>query len=363
MSGLSNTSLSSSDCICATDPDCQRPSALYGWEQISNVSVFTMNYIIEGSIDGCFALDSFLLSTLQCFYSNSDCLSIVMNYLNQTYFHLTTNISWFTPKSLIYDPLTTRFPPNSSLSIITKEMMIEQWNINSSFEDYYSSCKPNYCSYSSKSYEYNSIGVIIKMVSMIGGLIVALRLITPQIVTFILRFFEPKIKQQGGGEGKHFYIFEINMTLHLFEIVRPKLFNRIKMFYKNLIKFLYNELINLTIFPQYTFGTNLNRSEVKRLNRLSTRLYIILLIIGFIILSIHTLIHPEILTETINKPSLNVYKSLFDNHNDTLECSCSLISSTYDQYIQIEPKFPSGKFQIKIPISIVISDLFELLYI
>ena len=143
-------------------------------------------------MDGCFALDSFLLSTLQCFYSNFDCLSIIMNYLNRRYIQLNTDISWFTPQSLIYDPLNTRFPRNTSLSIITKEMMIEQWNLNSSFNDYYSSCKPTYCSYSSKAHKYNSIEVIIKIVSMINGLIVALRLITPQIVTFILRFSNQK---------------------------------------------------------------------------------------------------------------------------------------------------------------------------
>jgi hypothetical protein len=108
---------------------------------------------------------------------------------------------------------------------------------------------------------------------------------------------------------------------------------------------LYTEIIDLTIFPQYTFGNNVNRMRAKRLNQLATRLYILLIIIGFVILSLHTLVQPQVLTETFIKPSLTTYEHLLVDHGDILQCTCSLISSTYDQYINIEPIFHQVKFE------------------
>ncbi|CAF4117745.1 unnamed protein product, partial [Adineta steineri] len=42
---------------------------------------------------------------------------------------------------------------------------------------------------------------------------------------------------------------------------------------------------------------------------------------------------------TFDKPSFNVYNALVKDHGDTLQCQCSLISSTYNQYVQLEPIF------------------------
>jgi hypothetical protein len=218
---VSNTNLTSNGCICATDPYCQSPSALYGWTQTINSPIFAMIYVIPGSIDGCFALDSFLLSTLECFYSNSDCLSNIATYINASYSTLATEIPWFIPNPLVYDPLSSRFTPTTSLSVITKEMMIEQWNYVPSFNHYYGACKPQYCTYSYRAYTYNYVGVIIKMVSMIGGLTMALRLITPQLVSFIYQFFQPKIQQQ--RQSKHLSdnstssVFLLNSSSEVFQ--------------------------------------------------------------------------------------------------------------------------------------------------
>ena len=77
----------------------------------------------------------------------------------------------------------------------------------------------------------------------------------------------------------------------------------------------------------------------KRLGQLATRLYTVLLTGGLVVLMFYTIIQPQILTKVFEKPSLNVYKSLLLDHNDTLHCPCSSISLTYDQYITTEPVF------------------------
>ncbi|CAF1642375.1 unnamed protein product, partial [Adineta steineri] len=79
--------------------------------------------------------------------------------------------------------------------------------------------------------------------------------------------------------------------------------------------------------------------RAKYLGQLATRLYIVLLVIGLIILTLYSVVKPRLLSKSFAKPSLDVYNSLVRDHHDTLRCPCSNISSVYDRYVQIEPKF------------------------
>ena len=103
---------------------------------------------------------------------------------------------------------------------------------------------------------------------------------------------------------------------------------------------MYKKLINLNIFPLRTFGSSIDRTRAKRLGQLTTRLYIVLLIISFVIATLYTIIQPRTLTKTFDQPSLDRYKQLLiDHNNDSLQCPCSLISSMYKEYVTIEPVF------------------------
>ncbi|CAF4373130.1 unnamed protein product, partial [Adineta steineri] len=98
-------------------------------------------------------------------------------------------------------------------------------------------------------------------------------------------------------------------------------------------------MLNLNIFPARTFGSKIDRITVKYLGQWSTRLYFILLTIIFVILTLYTAIQPQTLTKSFATPSLTFYKNLMNDHNDKLECPCSLISSPYDRYVEIQPIF------------------------
>ncbi len=112
-----------------------------------------------------------------------------------------------------------------------------------------------------------------------------------------------------------------------------------KNFLKNMIKFLYRKLTNLNIFHLRSFGTHIDRVNAEHLGRIATRLYLGLLIIGLSILTLYTIIQPEILTKTYVKPSLNLYRSLIKDHVNTLECPCSKVSSPHSRSVTIEPIF------------------------
>ncbi|UJR13165.1 hypothetical protein I4U23_000188 [Adineta vaga] len=309
-----------SECICSTNPDCRLPFSFIDLQVKKSNRTSNSTYNLRSGMEqGCFVIDSLLHSTLECFYSN-DCLSILYHYMNRTFYTYNTGVTWFTVPPLIYESSTiSRFPPTTSMNIIIKQMMVEQWNSFYSFDHYYTACSPNYCTYSQTT-RAGAIGIILTLISTIGGLTVALRLITPQIIKLTSNLFQPKINKQ------------INR-------IRPRLCVRIKILLTNIVERIYRELIDLNMFPQENFGRNINRIRMKQLGQLSTRLYIILLISGLSILLLYSIIQPRILIKTFNKPTLNSYNHLILDHNNSLQCPCSMISSMYKQYVTIEPRF------------------------
>jgi len=172
-------------CICATDSDCKSSIGIYDIDKSWSLNpTYIHRYTAPGLIAGCSSTDSMMLSTLECYYSNSSCLSILMNYTKQRYYFNVEHSLWFDVRPLIYDPTLSRFPPNSSILTIAKEIMIERWNLSFSYNRFYESCAPNYCTYSER-IRPTIVEVIIKSVSMIGGIILLLRLVTPLLIKFI----------------------------------------------------------------------------------------------------------------------------------------------------------------------------------
>lgn len=108
---------------------------------------------------------------------------------------------------------------------------------------------------------------------------------------------------------------------------------------RKLVKLFRDKLTGLNIFPMRSFGNSLDSTQAKRLARLATRLYIILLILAMIILALYVIVQPELLTKTFVEPSRQLYDRLAREHLDTLQCPCSSISMTYERFVQIAPAF------------------------
>ena len=82
---------------------------------------------------------------------------------------------------------------------ILKNLMIEQWNFETSYGRYWQACAPTYCTYFDAVYKNSFVGVVITLVSMMGGLIAALRLITPRLVNIAYRLSRRNTREQHQG--------------------------------------------------------------------------------------------------------------------------------------------------------------------
>ena len=132
---------------------------------------------------------------------------------------------------------------------------------------------------------------------------------------------------------------QTHITSIFLHVGSARLLVRVKQIPSKMVTLLRTTLVNLNIFPIRTFVTNIDRQQAKYLGIVSTRVYIVLLIIGCPILGLYTIIKPQILTDNIAKPSITVYEFLLLEHPDTLRCSCLTTSSAYNRFMNIEPLF------------------------
>ncbi|CAF1281019.1 unnamed protein product [Adineta steineri] len=77
----------------------------------------------------------------------------------------------------------------------------------------------------------------------------------------------------------------------------------------------------------------------KRLGQWATRLYIGLLIIGLSIPGLYAIIQSQTLTKTYKDPSFKLYEKLQRDQENALECPCSSIATTYNEFVKIDARF------------------------
>ena len=157
---------------------------------------------------GCFIFDSLLLSTLECYYLDS-CLIMYYSYINYSFRMFTADPPLFRPRPLTYDLARSRFPPNTSLSVIVKELMVEEWNLFFSFERYYEACAPVKCIYPHITPTNSFINIVITLISTVSGLAALLRMVTPILVTSAFSLFKSKNKPQKNQRSGNFFISKV----------------------------------------------------------------------------------------------------------------------------------------------------------
>ncbi|CAF1564075.1 unnamed protein product [Adineta ricciae] len=325
LTGPRHVELEDSSCICAINSNCQVPLGIYDVDkETSATPIYIKRYIAQGLVSGCSTLDSLMLSTFECYYNNSNCLSILMKYSKDTYIQNVEYPKWFNIRSLIYDSKTSRFLPNTTISKIINEIMIEQWNPLPSYEQFYYSCSPKYCTYSEKTFTKTIIEVIIIFVSTISGLNLTLRISVPKLIQFIFYLIQKfKNRQQQQQQQQD----------------HPKLCIRLKVSLKKLTASIHNHLIQCNIFYLRDFSSKIDRRIRKQLGQWSTRLYFILFLISLTILMFYNFIQHQKFIKTFDQLSPNLTKKLFQTYKDDLKCPCSSIASTYNWSTQIDVKF------------------------
>ncbi len=121
----------------------------------------------------------------------------------------------------------------------------------------------------------------------------------------------------------------------------PSLRIRIRNTFSNTIELIRIKIINLNIFRLRSFG-NIDRDNAKRLGRISTRLYLLLLAVSLTTFGLYTFVQYQIFTKTIDNPSMTDYQQLFgrsSEYQSTVDCPCSITSIAYKNFLEIKPSF------------------------
>lgn len=119
------------------------------------------------------------------------------------------------------------------------------------------------------------------------------------------------------------------MTLnysHMFSLDHLNLLHRLRQLPHQLLD------LNLFIIPHKSSQATLSRE------RWTTRLYILLWLVTWIILIIYNSFAQETSTFHIVKPDEGVYNKLYSSYGDSLQCPCSSIAIAYNDFVEINTR-------------------------
>ena len=146
-----------------------------------NDSIYEVKFSIPNLYIGCFVIQSVLQSTLECFF-NQTCLDTVQG---QIFSERSINIS-------ILDISSTQFPPQTFIGTLVDVLMVEQWGRTVRYDQYYVQCAPKLCLYTFSSHN-NAFYVFTRLLSLIGGLTVAIKVIVQITVGWIRKRMRPAV--------------------------------------------------------------------------------------------------------------------------------------------------------------------------
>ena len=89
---------------------------------------------------------------------------------------------------------------------------------------------------------------------------------------------------------------------------------------------------------------NRNKRSIEQIQRqrISTRIFIILLIVSLIVLLIYISLENVTETKTVKNPSLERFNVLYQQYSDSLQCPCKTSSIKYQTFpIRFDPQFHS----------------------
>lgn len=203
-------------CYCNTQATCSSPSGIY--ENATPSSTWDLYFTIfhritiPGFFMGCYALESLLQSTLECFF-NQICVNFVQANVKKSH---TFNFTAINGKSMIL------FTPTWSIEKIIAQLMIDDWQSSISYEKYYDQCHPVSCTYLHVK-RHDFLYIVTTLIGLTGGLVSALQLLVPFIVRIIRKWLNRQKKDQSlNAEGKYFkfscstYYFQDHYILNMF---------------------------------------------------------------------------------------------------------------------------------------------------
>ena len=87
------------------------------------------------------------------------------------------------------------------------------------------------------------------------------------------------------------------------------------------------------------FATHSNNLSIVQREKHTTRLYILLLSIIFLILFLYNTFTKQTQIHTIHQPNQALYEQLHTKYADTIECSCINVAIAYKTFMSITPRY------------------------
>lgn len=168
-------------CECYKDIECtvEIPLSIINEFQTTENAFFYTNdtriqMIIPGLRAACTPVDSLLGSSLECFY-NQSCIEELLSFFDTDENFIAMDVSKLSQRQV-----------NATVRSIVNSLLVEKWEMNTSYENYFTRCAPVSCSYSTWQ-RRSAIFVMMKLISVLSTLTAALRIVIPNIVQFLSR--------------------------------------------------------------------------------------------------------------------------------------------------------------------------------
>ncbi|CAF3700640.1 unnamed protein product, partial [Adineta steineri] len=136
---------------------------------------------------GCYLVEAVLQSDLRCFF-DIGCLQQLIDSLSLV------NISAL---DIILNSTASHYQEKSSLLEIVSNLMIEEWNNQTFYNNYFNICQPSVCTATYIGYG-NIVYIITTIIGLIGGLTKVYRFIVPIFLRIIVRVIIPFIRKKRG---------------------------------------------------------------------------------------------------------------------------------------------------------------------
>ena len=174
-------------------------------------------------------------------------------------------------------------------------MFVDDWIPTFNYSIYFQNCNPSTCTYTITD-QINYSYAITLFISLYGGLIMLLRLISPLIIKTISKFSHRQTNR--------------------ISLVSCKMY-----------------LQTLNLFKKSDKRTD---DDIKH-QKIITRVYLILLLITITVLLLFNSFDTQTVTISISNPSLETYIDLQQSYSHTLRCPCSTMAIPYHKFMKFSP--------------------------
>lgn len=178
-------------CSCLVeDNECGN----YAFSYDFNSSTGSDFIILPNLIIKCLPTESTLASTLECWY-DSFCFTFVRNS------YIAKGIIGIDGILPLNTDVPSRFARDATMRMMMNELLLENWTIHTSYDQFYNTCAPASCMYTIEQ-RFDWFFVIVTILGVYGGLNKTLRLVVPVIVPLILIILK-RIQHRLNNQATH----------------------------------------------------------------------------------------------------------------------------------------------------------------